>query len=74
MKAALNRAAESRDWMPIAAWSKVKPFKGVDVAKRRYLNDDEARRLVSASEPEFGRWSGQRCSPATDMASFVTLR
>ncbi|NNG59771.1 tyrosine-type recombinase/integrase [Sphingomonas paucimobilis] len=53
LKAALNRAAESRDWMPIAAWAKVKPFKGVDVAKRRYLNDDEARRLVNASEPEF---------------------
>lgn len=53
LKAALNRAAESRDWMPVAAWSKVKPFKGVDVAKRRYLNDDEARRLVNASEPEF---------------------
>lgn len=26
LKAALNRAAESRDWMPIAAWAKVKPF------------------------------------------------
>lgn len=53
LKAALNRAAETRDWMPIAAWAKVKPFKGVDVAKRRYLNDDEARRLVNASESEF---------------------
>lgn len=53
LKAALNRAAESRDWLPIAAWAKVKPFKGVDVAKRRYLNDDEARRLVNASEVEF---------------------
>jgi integrase len=39
--------------MPTAAWTKVKPFKGVDVAKRRYLNDDEARRLVNASEPDF---------------------
>ena len=53
LKAALNLAAESRDWLPIAAWSKVKPFKGVDVAKRRYLTDDEARRLVNASDPEF---------------------
>jgi integrase len=53
LKAALNLAAETRDWLPIAAWAKVKPFKGVDVAKRRYLNDDEARRLVNASEPEF---------------------
>ncbi len=53
LKAALNLAAETRDWMPIAAWAKVKPFKGVDVAKRRFLNDEESRRLVNASEPEF---------------------
>jgi integrase len=53
LKAALNRAAETRDWLPIAAWAKVKPFKGVDVAKRRYLTDDESRRLVNASDPEF---------------------
>lgn len=53
LKAALNLAAETRDWLPIAAWAKVKPFKGVDVAKRRFLTDDEARRLVNASETEF---------------------
>lgn len=53
LKAALNLAAEARDWLPVAAWSKVKAFEGVDVAKRRYLNDDEARRLVNASDPEF---------------------
>lgn len=53
LKAALNKAAETRDWLPIAAWTKVKPFKGVDVAKRRYLTDDEARRLVNASDPDF---------------------
>lgn len=53
LKAALNLAAETRAWLPIAAWSKVKAFGGVDVAKRRYLNDDESRRLVNASDPEF---------------------
>ncbi|MES3054603.1 site-specific integrase [Sphingomonas faeni] len=53
LKAALNLTAETREWLPVAAWAKVKPFKGVDVANRRYLNDDEARRLVNASEPEF---------------------
>jgi integrase len=53
LKAALNLAAETRDWLPIAAWAKVKPFKGVDVAKRRYLTDDEARRLVNASDADF---------------------
>ena len=53
LKAALNLAAETRSWLPVAAWSKVKAFEGVDVAKRRYLNDEEARRLVNASDPEF---------------------
>ena len=53
LKAALNHAAETREWLPIAAWSKVKPFKGVDVAKRRLLTDEESRRLVNASEPDF---------------------
>lgn len=53
LKAALNLAAETREKLPVAAWGKVKAFEGVDVAKRRYLNDDEARRLVNASDPEF---------------------
>jgi integrase len=53
LKAALNLAAETREWLPVAAWSKVKPFKGVDVAKRRFLTDEEARRLVNASDADF---------------------
>lgn len=53
LKAALNRAAERRDGLPVEAWAKVKPFAKVDVAKRRYMNDDESRRLVNAIEPEF---------------------
>lgn len=53
LKAALNLAAETREWLPITAWTKVKPFKGVDVANRRFLTDEESRRLVNASEPDF---------------------
>lgn len=53
LKAALNVAAESRDWLPVAAWSKVKPFQNVDVAKRRYLTDDEVRRIVNSIGEEF---------------------
>jgi len=53
LKAALNRAADDRDWLSVDAWVKVKPFGKVDVAKRRYLSDDEARRLVNASDEEF---------------------
>lgn len=53
LKAALNRAADHRDWLPVTAWVRVKPFQKVDVAKRRYLSDDEVRRLVNATEEEF---------------------
>ena len=53
LKAALNRAADHRDDLPESAWMKVKPFKNVDVAKRRYLTDDESRRLVNAIDEEF---------------------
>jgi integrase len=53
LKAALNRAADHRDWLPVAAWTKVKPFQKVDMAKRRYLSDVEARQLVCAVEDEF---------------------
>lgn len=53
LKAALNRAALYREWLPIRAWSRVKAFAKVDVAKRRYLSDEEARLLVNACEEEF---------------------
>lgn len=53
LKAALNRASDNRDNLPVEAWTKVKPFPKVDIAKRRYLTDDEARRLVNAIEAEF---------------------
>jgi integrase len=53
LKAALNKAAAHREWLPTSAWDKVAPFGKVDVAKRRFLSDDEARRLVNAIEPEF---------------------
>jgi integrase len=53
LKAALNRAADDRDWLSVDAWLKVKPFGKVDVAKRRYLNDDESRRLVNGTDEDF---------------------
>lgn len=48
LKAALNRAADDREGLPIDEWRSVKPFPDVDVARRRYLSDDEARRLINA--------------------------
>jgi integrase len=53
LKAALNRAALYREWLPLSAWSRVKAFAKVDVAKRRYLSDEEARLIVNACEEEF---------------------
>ena len=53
LKAALNRFAEDHPGLPVHAWRDVKPFKGVDGAKLRYLSDDEARRLVNACDPQF---------------------
>ncbi|AQR72886.1 site-specific integrase [Sphingomonas sp. LM7] len=53
LKAALNRAVLYRERLPVSAWSRVKAFAKVDVAKRRYLSDEEARLLVNACEEEF---------------------
>lgn len=53
LKAALNRYAENHAGLPVHAWREVKPFKGVETAKLRYLSDDEARRLVAACQAEF---------------------
>ena len=53
LKAALNRAAVDREGLPVDAWRSVRPFPNVDRAKLRYLNDDEARRLVNATSAEF---------------------
>lgn len=53
LKAALNRAAERRDGLPVDAWRAVRPFPKVDRAKLRYLNDGEVRRLVNATPAYF---------------------
>ena len=53
LKAALNVAYREGRIRSDAAWRKVKPFKGVDGAKVRYLTDEEARRLVNAMDSAF---------------------
>jgi hypothetical protein len=45
----LTVSAVTRD----SAWRKVKPFKGVDAARLRYLTGAQARRLVNAADPDF---------------------
>jgi integrase len=56
LRAALNRAwRDGRIQTSNAAWGRVRPFRGADSARVRYLTADEARRLVRAAEPAFGR-------------------
>ena len=51
-KAALNHAYQNDRIESDNAWRRVKPFKGVDAPRVRFLTPDECRRLVEACEPE----------------------
>lgn len=53
LKAALNRAADNRDGLPVDAWRTVRPFANVDRPKLRYLSDAESRRLVNCTPETF---------------------
>ena len=54
LKAALNHARqEGRVTGPDDAWTLVKPFRGSDAPKVRYLSDDECVRLANACPPDF---------------------
>ena len=53
LKAALNHAFHDGKATTDAAWRKVKPFRGVDAARIRYLTVAEAKRLINAADPEF---------------------
>ena len=53
LRAALNHAFRDDLVASDAAWRKVKPFKGVDAARVRYLTVEQARRLVNASDSAF---------------------
>ncbi len=52
LKAALNFAWQEGNVPSDSAWRRVRSFKAVDVARVRYLNQDECKRLVNASDPE----------------------
>jgi integrase len=53
LKAALNMAWREGKAPSNAEWRRVKKFEKVDTARVRYLNIDEARRLINACEPDF---------------------
>ncbi len=52
LKAALNRAVVD-DLCEEGAWTKVKPFKGVDTARARYLEPEEIQRLLNSCPADF---------------------
>jgi len=53
LRAGLNHAWRAGLIDGPSEWARVKPFKGVNAARVRYLTIAEARRLVNASDPEF---------------------
>jgi integrase len=53
LKAALNMAWREGKIASDDAWRRVTPFEQADAARVRYLQIDEARRLINAAEPEF---------------------
>jgi integrase len=53
LKAALNHAWEAGQAASDDAWRRVKPFRGVDTARVRYLSEAECVRLVNACDPSF---------------------
>jgi integrase len=53
LKAALNFAHESRRVSSKASWEAVKPFRGVDLPKVRFLTPHEVTALTKACEPDF---------------------
>jgi integrase len=55
LRAGLNAAHRAGSISSNAAWSSIRPFRGAESARIRYLTEDEALRLVRAAEPAFGR-------------------
>ena len=53
LKAALNHAWKAGHTTTDDAWRRVRPFRSVDTARIRYLNESECVRLVNACEPSF---------------------
>jgi hypothetical protein len=52
-KAGLNYAIASGKAKCSPVWSQAKGFRGVDVARSRYLTHDECRRLIASADPSF---------------------
>jgi integrase len=52
LKAALNLAFREGHVPADGAWRRVRPFRGVDAARLRYLSVNEAQRLINSCDPD----------------------
>ena len=50
--AALNRAYQDGKLPSDTAWRRVRPFRGTEKSRTRYLSRDECRRLINACDPD----------------------
>jgi len=55
LKAMLNKALEDDLVSDAAAWKNVKPFKGADAPRVRFLTEAESTRLINSCEADFRR-------------------
>jgi integrase len=53
LKAALNHAHREGRCASDDAWRQVRPFRGADTARMRYLSEDEAKRLTNGCPADF---------------------
>lgn len=56
LKAALNHAYHEGRAQSDDAWKRIRPFRGVDTPKVRYLSEAECVRLSNACAPDFRQW------------------
>jgi integrase len=88
LKAVLNHAYHERMVEGDEAWRPVKPFRGVDTPRIRYLSGEECRRLVNACAPDirhmvqaailtgarYGELTRLRCEDVHLESSAVSIR
>jgi integrase len=74
LKAALNKAWRDGKVASNAAWARVAPFRGTDVARARYLSIAEAQRLINACDPDFRLLVRAALETGARLGELVALR
>jgi integrase len=75
LKASLNKAwRDGRIAGSNGAWSRVRPFKGVDSARVRYLTANEAKRFLNAAQLDFRHLAAAALATGARYGELVALR